>query len=178
MIPKSLTRCREIEYHASRILMLIRFAGSPFDDPRIRGRTLIAKLDFFLRYPKYLSKANEIRMQEMRIEFSEYELENVETRMIRYKYGPWDELYYEILAYLVAKNLVRVEVSDKIEYFGLTDKGAEIAEQLAQTTSWQQTAIRAGLLRKLFPKWSGNKLKEFIYTNFPEVVSLQFGQEI
>jgi hypothetical protein len=158
--------------------MLIRFAGSPHDNPRIRGRTLIAKFDFFLRYPKYLIRANEIRMQEMSIEFSEYELENVETRMIRYRYGPWDDLYYEILAYLVAKNLVRIEVEDKIEYFGLTEQGTEVAAQLAQTASWQQIAIRAGMLRKLFPKWSGNKLKEFIYTNFPEVVSLQFGQEI
>lgn len=41
MSPETTIRLNEIEYHASRILILIRHSGSPLSNPRIKGRTLL-----------------------------------------------------------------------------------------------------------------------------------------
>src|SRR5690348_16157449 len=97
---KARFRDESLAFHAARVLLLIRFCGSPRDDrerqPGIRGRTLLTKLDFFLRYPNYLSSAVEIRAREQgRAERAPVgpELDNVESRMVRYLYGPWDDIY-------------------------------------------------------------------------------------
>jgi len=46
-----------IPYHASRLLLVLRFAGRPVSAPRIEGRTKFVKLDFFVRYPQFLERA-------------------------------------------------------------------------------------------------------------------------
>jgi hypothetical protein len=57
------TRTTEnLAYHAGRLLLLISLCGKPRNMkseilPGIEGRTLLAKLDFFLRYPSYLRRA-------------------------------------------------------------------------------------------------------------------------
>jgi hypothetical protein len=44
------------EFHAARLLLLLRFYGrSPGGE--IAGRTKLAKLDFFVRYPRFLEAA-------------------------------------------------------------------------------------------------------------------------
>ncbi len=40
------------EFHAARLLLLLRYAGQ--DKGRIESLTKMAKLDFFVRYPKFL----------------------------------------------------------------------------------------------------------------------------
>jgi hypothetical protein len=177
------TTLTDIEYHAARVLLLIAQCGSPISTPATKGRTLLAKLDFFLRYPNYLSKAALIRTGKevgelLGEEIKDYERDNVETRMIRYKYGPWDNIYYPVLAYLIAKNLINVDVRQEVEYFTLTDEGKNVAEQISELQAFQVLALRASLLKKLFPRWNGTSVKEFIYENFPEVVSLPIGKEI
>jgi hypothetical protein len=74
---------QELTYHAARILLLIAFCGRPARNPFIKGRTLLAKLDFFLRYPAYLDKAVKIKLGTSLENLERYESENVETHMIR-----------------------------------------------------------------------------------------------
>ncbi len=38
---------QDIQYHAARLLILIGICGAPISAPKIKGRTLLAKLDFF-----------------------------------------------------------------------------------------------------------------------------------
>jgi hypothetical protein len=87
-----------IAYHAARLLILIRFCGKPRSDPNlypgVEGRTLLAKLDFFLRYPIYLKRAALILNNEDVSAITSDEINTVESRMIRYLYGPWDTVYY------------------------------------------------------------------------------------
>jgi len=49
-----------LAFHVSRLLILIGECGKPQDKsgklPAIQGRTLLAKLDFFMRYPNYLKR--------------------------------------------------------------------------------------------------------------------------
>jgi hypothetical protein len=173
----------EIEYHSARLLILIAYCGSPIKSPQIKGRTLLAKLDFFLRYPAYLDSAVRIRTGKGLEEFAdeeleEYELNNVETRMIRYKYGPWDNIYYTVLSYLISKDLITIEVKKNVEYFSLTESGKEIADVFSEHEAFRTLVKRAKILKKIFTGWSGTSVKEFIYKEFQEVVSLPLGKEI
>lgn len=178
IISKTAEQIRNIDYHASRLLILIAYCGRPLKTPAIKGRTLLAKLDFFLRYPTYLNQASQIQTGKTVDELLAYELNTVETRMVRYKYGPWDHIYYQVLAYLIAKNLIQIRVKKNVEHFALTAKGKEVVEQLSETNDYQRVIAKAIVLKRLFPNWSGSKLKDFIYTEFPEVVSLPLGEKI
>jgi hypothetical protein len=53
----------------------------------LEGRTKLAKLDFFLRYPEYLSRALEIRTARPAPETS-MSTGALERGMIRYRFGP------------------------------------------------------------------------------------------
>jgi len=175
---ETVERIQKINYHAARLLVLIAYCGSPVKSPWIKGRTLLAKFDFFLRYPAYLDKAARIRTNQGLEELMDYEINNVEARMIRYKYGPWDNVYYSILAYLIAKDLIVVEVRRNVEYFGLTELGQETVRKISETEAFQTLIVRAKVLKKLFPGWLGSSVKSFIYEHFPEIISLPLGKEI
>jgi hypothetical protein len=162
-----------IEFHASRILFLLKYAGSS-RNPRIIGRTKIAKSDFFVRYPTYLEKAAMILKQETP-HFSEVYI--VESRMIRFKYGPWDEKYYDVFAYLVSKGMIEIEPSEKGDIFILTNKGKAAVEEL-EGPEFDEIVERCKLVGKLFRSKSGTYMKKFIYFNFPEVVGKKVGEEI
>ena len=77
MTPKTIVEEKQqINYHATRILLLIAFAGSPKNTPMIKGRTLLAKFDFFLRYPAYLGRAVKIRTGRELEDLLDYEINN------------------------------------------------------------------------------------------------------
>jgi hypothetical protein len=174
-----------IAYHAARLLILIRSCGKPKGSasalPGIAGRTLLAKLDFFLRYPGYLKKARTI-LRKGDVKDAELlsppEAASIESRMIRYFYGPWDHIYYPTLAYLIGKSLLRVDSKRQIEVFRLTPKGFDVAEQLSATGEYLDLAERAQIVHALFHAYTGNGIKIFIYEHFPEVVGRKLGQVI
>ena len=173
-----------LAYHAARLVLLIRWSGKPRKSrsarlPGIEGRTLWAKLDFFLRYPAYLKLAAQILEQS----FSDEELglvpddetRSVESRMVRYLYGPWDHIYYPVLAYLIGKNLVTVELNRNVEVFRLTQEGMELADRLSTDPAYISLVQRANTAYRLFNKYSGTRLKDFIYEYFPEIVNREIG---
>src|SRR5437588_2238107 len=113
-----------LAYHASRLLLLISLCGKPRKPtvkseklPGIEGRTLLAKLDFFIRYPVYLKRAAKLLHTEISDEdlglATDEEMHSVESHMVRYLYGPWDHIYYSALAYLIGKGLIVVEKNDR-----------------------------------------------------------------
>lgn len=178
-----------LAYHAGRILLLILLCGkpkgkSPEKLPGIEGRTLLAKLDFFLRYPAYLRQAAKLLNKEV----SEYDLglfssgeeHSIEAQMIRFFYGPWDHIYYITLAYLIGKKLITVEKSDirGTEIFRLTERGQFVGTQIAEDSNYKDLALRASTVYRLFSTYNGNRLKEFIYKNFPEIVGRKIGSTI
>lgn len=174
-----------LAFHAARVLLLIHRCGSPRGErerlPGLRGRTLLAKLDFFLRYPSYLRKAVEVRAEDQgRAEEAPVgpDVDAVESRMVRYLYGPWDELYYAVLSYLIGKRLIVVEVLRGVETFRLTERGRDTAEKLAADPAYATVVRRAGILARIFPRFGGTQLKQFIYEHFPEIVSRKIGSAI
>ncbi|MEM7114355.1 MAG: hypothetical protein AAF614_18110, partial [Chloroflexota bacterium] len=107
-----------LELHAARILLLLKHAGGKRgkNKGRIVGRTKLAKLDFFVRYPTYLAKAQNTATDPSK-------LPRPDSPMIRYKYGPWDDKYYNVFALLISRGLVSITPSKDGDNFMLTERG-------------------------------------------------------
>lgn len=119
--------------HLGRLLILFNiFSGTSGTSP-VNGITKLAKLDFLLRYPLYLKKALEKRNGTKKsieqINIKEYEKKSVESKMIRYRYGPWDFLYNQLINVLVAKGLIQLSKIGNMISFVLSLKGFEISKK-------------------------------------------------
>lgn len=161
-----------LEFHAARLLLLIYFSRGT--TKKIEGRTKLAKMDFLIRYPTYLAEAARIKSISASIKTTA----RPESRMIRYKYGPWDANYYNIFAYVVAKGFIDIEpTKSKGDVFWLTNKGEFAAEEL-QGPEFEELKKRCLLVHKLFGDVSGNTIKAFIYKYFTEIIDQPMGAEI
>ncbi|WP_328967515.1 hypothetical protein [Streptomyces sp. NBC_00239] len=166
----------EAHYHEARVLLLIdRFTGVK---KGLEGLTKLAKLDFLLRYPAMLERL----LAEDGIPWPDgaqptsAERLSVESRMTRYKYGPWDHRYYTVLGSLAARDLITYGGTDRAE-FRITASGAVAAAMLAETDEWSVVAKRITLLKKHFNK-SGTTLKTLIYDRLPDAVDRPWRTEI
>lgn len=169
---------RSDAFHLSRLLILIdTFAGAD-QSGTIEGITKLAKLDFLLRYPANLERA--LRYRGVNPELARvkpYEMRNVESKMIRFRYGPWDFRYRRLLNLLVAKGLAHISVSGRTIHIGVTALGHATATKLADDDSFIDLKMRSNLIRTHFPM-SGTYLMKFIYRVFPELLTLKYGEVI
>lgn len=172
---------REAEYHQARVLLLINaLAGK---SGVLDGLTKLAKLDFLLRYPVFLEELAESGVGSLHLDDetrpTPEERSAVESRMMRYKYGPWDDRYYGIIGGLVGRGLVEY-VPGKRGNVTLrpTDGGRALAGLLATDPAWRRTAARCGILRRAFARTTGNALKDLIYDRLPDVVDRPHRTEI
>jgi hypothetical protein len=153
-------------------MLLIFYAGDKKHS--IEGRTKLAKLDFFVRYPAYLTRAAQLKgvKPEIRTQLTP------ESKMMRYRYGPWDSKYYDIFAYLVAKEFVEIQPTRAHgDAFRLTTKG-EAAIQMLDGPEFNEIVERCRFVKKLFGKVAGNTIKDFIYQHFANIVDQSLGTEI
>ncbi|MFI7049114.1 hypothetical protein ACWDR1_35065 [Streptosporangium sandarakinum] len=167
---------REAHYHEARILLLISHFTT--DKSSLSGLTKLAKLDFLLRYPAMLERLLPDGEASWPAGTAPTEPERlaVESRMTRYKYGPWDQRYYSILGSLAARGLITYGDSARAE-FRVTPQGAAAATALAATPEWAVVADRIRLLKKHFNK-SGSALKNLIYDRLPDAVDRPWRTEI
>ncbi|OYQ67403.1 hypothetical protein B9G53_01240 [Pseudanabaena sp. SR411] len=159
----------------ARILLLIN--GFTTKTKSLEGRTKLAKLDFLLRYPSFMQRALSIKNPEQTMNVSQEEELNIESRMIRYRYGPWDPSYYAILGKLIGKGLIEIVPNQHGISYRTTENGQRIANALAKEDSWSETRIRIKLLKQNF-NITGTNLKKFIYEHFPEVTGAKWGDEL
>ncbi len=167
---------QEAHYHEARVLLLIdRFTGPKRG---LDGLTKLAKLDFLLRYPAMLERllVEDGIAWPVGAEPTSSERLSVESRMTRYKYGPWDHRYYTVLGSLAARDLIAYGARDRAE-FRITASGAVAAAMLAETDEWAVVAKRIALLKKHFNK-SGTTLKTLIYDRLPDAVDRPWRTEI
>ena len=158
----------------ARLLVLID--AFSFKNKVLEGRTKLAKLDFLLRYPMYYARALRIRRPEAP-EVAVESSPDVETRMVRYRYGPWDPAYFALLGRLIGKGLVeQVPFARGIGY-RVTSKGREVAKAIQEEPAWSDVSKRANVLRRYF-NLSGASLKKFIYKHCPEVTQARWGDPL
>ncbi|WFC42282.1 hypothetical protein [Pseudoxanthomonas sp. SE1] len=165
------------ELHEARILLLLN-AFDTAEQGAIEGLTKLAKLDFLLRYPVMLDRALATKGKTTReVLLEDHERQSVESEMVRYRFGPWDHRYREILNVLVAKGLAKVSVEGRKVVIFLTPRGRDVAGRLASEPEFEQYSRRAGLLKRNFNLTATNLMK-FIYQTFPEVISLRTNEAI
>lgn len=152
-----------LEFHAARLLLLFRCCGTA---GRIDGLTKMAKLDFFVRYPQFFDKACKVLGLP-----SESVTRSVESSMIRFHYGPWDDRYYHVLAYLEARNLLSVSKSNQAFTLALTEQGKQVAGNLAKDQAFATLVEQMKRVKKALGSKAGSGLKKLIYQIFEQEVA-------
>jgi hypothetical protein len=164
--------------HEARLLLLLRQQAEK-GAGTVNGITKLAKMDFLLRYPLYLERALRERYKRPpAVVMQPYERNTVESRMIRFRYGPWDRRYRRWIGLLVAKGLVDSFVTGRTVHVGLTARGRQIADKLAQQQEFNDLSARAEQVSKAVGAMSGSALKDLIYQVVPELSGMSWGEEI
>jgi hypothetical protein len=165
-----------------RLLLLIDAFSRP--NRSLEGRTKLAKLDFFLRYPSFFARALALRAGKRpsraaiaATKDAGEEGETIESRMVRYRYGPWDPAYFALLGRLIGRGLLEPVSEPRGIGYRTTETGAALADRVAETPEWAAIRQRAELLRQYFDI-TGEGLKEFIYAQFPEVSQARWGKAL
>jgi hypothetical protein len=160
-----------LEFHAARILLLISECGV---DGTIDSLTKLAKLDFFVRYPSFLQRISGDEDVSAHVSHRP-----VESSMVRFKYGPWDHRYYQLLPYLEGRGLIKVKENDKNIEFSITERGKEIAGLLGSQSAFSNLSEQMRQVKKNLGKKSGSALKKLIYKTFEaEVAKKHYGERI
>ena len=80
--------------HLARLMLILRSLAADSPETPLAGLTKLAKLDFLLRYPVFLERALQARhANATNVKTEDYERLSVESAMVRYRFGPWDERY-------------------------------------------------------------------------------------
>jgi len=160
-----------LEFHAARLVLLLQVCGT---HSRIDGLTKLAKLDFFVRYPQFFNE-----MCARLGVAATARTSSVESAMIRFHYGPWDQRYYHLLAYLEGKGLLRVRRDRNAYTFELTERGKQAADILVKKNSFAQIVAQMRSVKSVLGKKSGSALKRLVYDVFrDEVANKPIGEVI
>jgi hypothetical protein len=164
--------------HLARLLVLLRaFAGRGGTGP-IEGLTKLAKLDFLLRYPPYLERAlTAVGAPGERARVRDHERKSIESKMVRFRYGPWDHRYRRLINTLIARGLAYTEERGRTVIIGLTGAGVQLADRVSADEAFSDIASRARVLHRYFDR-GGTNLMRFVYQTFPGIASLRLNQEI
>ena len=166
------------DIHISRLLILINCFAGKNGNGKIKGLTKLAKLDFLLRYPVYLERALQTKNKDTsNLSIANYERRSVESKMVRYRFGPWDYRYRMFINLLVGIKAVWVKVEGKTVNIGITEEGQKIANKLIDSGVFTDTNTRSTILKRNFDIGAKN-LMMFIYETFPELSSMRYGKEI
>jgi len=169
------------DLHLARLLVLLRSAdkrGKSAPKP-VEGITKLAKLDFLLRYPVYLERAlAALNKSPADAAVLPRERTTVETKMIRFRYGPWDGRYRRWLSLLSSRGLITLSLSGRKIEIGLTDRGRTLADELGTLPAFQDFATRGTVVMKAVGTMSATKLKDFVYEIVPEITGMKWGAEI
>jgi hypothetical protein len=172
------------DLHLSRLLVLLgsadaRKTTAATKAKAVEGITKLAKLDFLLRYPTVLERALAARQKDPTAAgVTPRERDSIETKMIRFRYGPWDARYRRWLGLLTARGLVSLSVEGNTVQIGLTERGRELAASFRIDPLFTEQARRSDVMMKAVGGMSATQLKDFVYTVVPEIVSMKWGQEI
>jgi hypothetical protein len=164
----------------ARVLLLVDEFSRKTTGPRtLEGRVKLAKLDFLLRYPMHLATVLTTRGVKKAV-FDELEKQDspLESKMMRYRYGPWDPSYFAVLGSLVGRDLIYVVPAQGTSALGYrtTDRGATLAADLRSDGAFEDLIGRIRLLRRHLDV-SGETLKKLLY-QLPEVADATWHEDL
>lgn len=166
------------DLHEARLLLLLRQQADK-GDGTVNGITKLAKMDFLLRYPIYFERLlQKTRKRPPVVVMQPYERDTVESRMIRFRYGPWDHRYRRWIGLLVAKGLVDSFLAGRTVHVKVTARGRQIADQIAQRPDFADLNARTVQVSQAVGSMSGSGLKDLIYQVVPEITGMNWGEEI
>ncbi|WP_137819611.1 hypothetical protein [Pseudomonas sp. 2FG] len=164
--------------HMARLLMLLNAHAGKTNKP-VEGVTKLAKLDFLLRYPNCLERALVAKGKPTAPAcIQDFERTTIESKMVRFRYGPWDHRYRRWIALLVGKGLLHARVDGRTVKLWLTEVGHSAAHALEDAPDLEYLSARAGLVARTFGTMSGTALKNFVYATFPEIITMRWGDPI
>jgi hypothetical protein len=172
------------EFHLGRLLVLIRSLDLRRRTIATKARAVegimkLAKLDFFLRYPTCLERAfRRLGKPDAVLAIEGRERISIETKMIRFRYGPWDARYRRWLGLLSARGLVILALDGKTVTIGLTDRGRELADQFRAEPLFAAIVARGDAIADALGTMPATRLKDFVYDVIPELLDLRWGEEI
>lgn len=177
-LKKILDLDKNYDLHLARLMILISsLAGDKKKE--IKGITKLVKLDFLLRYPTVLERAIEkFGLSKEELSINNYERNSVESKMVRFRYGPWDHRYYQYLAILESQGLVNVKINNKTVEITITNKGSEVSDTLRNIKDLNDLVIRSEIINSKFGKYGPTKLKDMMYDLVPELHDMKFGEVI
>ena len=172
-------RFRALPEAEARVLLLIAaFTGQRSKLKTMEGRVKLAKLDFLVRYPKYLTRILQHRKVSDQIISSINAQENpLQNRMIRYRYGPWDPSYYAVLGSLIGRGLVEPVPIPKGIGYRATDLGRDAAELILHDETWADVHERIKLTKRHLDL-AGTTLKNLLYKAIPEMTNADWNEEL
>lgn len=160
-----------LEFHAARLVLLLKHCGVK---NRIDGLTKLAKLDFFVRYPGFFSKAAEAIGAKLTSATA-----SGDSSMVRYRYGPWDERYYHLLSYLESADLIDIDRLGTSYRVTLTPEGDAIATTISDHSSYASLVQHMKDVKSVMGSKGGTTLKNLIYELFEsEVAAKSLGEVI
>ena len=172
-------RFRALPEAEARVLLLITaFSGIRSRPRALEGRVKLAKLDFLLRYPKYLERILRHReVDENTIASIESEESPLQDRMIRYRYGPWDPSYYAVLGSLIGRGLVEAVPVPRGIGYRTTNMGRDVTESILSDGTWDEMNKRAKLAKRHLDL-AGTTLKRLLYETVPEMTDAEWQEKL
>lgn len=168
----------DLNLHLARLLILTSIILQKPDE-KITGITKLVKLDFLLRYPVALERALQSIQKPIEvINIRQHERDNVEAKMVRFKYGPWDPRYRRFLAILQGKGLVRVTSVERTVEIKITAKGTFVAQKLVEKSEFEDYVNRSKIIKSNFSNLSAMRLKNLMYELIPELKEMDLGEII
>ncbi len=175
---------RNDDFHLARLLVLLRSADLRKSKASTKGRAVegimkLAKLDFLARYPTALERVlTALGKDPASALVQPRERTSIETKMIRFRYGPWDARYRRWLGLLASRKLITLILEGNTIAIGLTSNGREIADRIRRAPAYRDLGVRSDIILSAVGNMRGTKLKNFIYDTIPEILDMKWGQEI
>lgn len=165
--------------NTSRILILVStFSAKKSSSSEIINFSHLAKIDFLLRYPTVLRKALLIKGKSLRgLVIEKYEEKNIESEMIRFAFGPWDNGYREFIRMLSSKGLVEFGYDRSGSGISCTDLGQEVCERFIKQELFTPFFDRCKIIKSRL-SYSERNLNELIYQSHPQIITLKSEENI
>ena len=163
----------------SRLLILFDSYFQKRNNEYIEGTTKVVKLDFLLRYPTTLEKALQAKkLATKSIDVKKHERELVESTMIRYRFGPWDDRYWSILSTMESLDLIQITKINGVTSFKITGTGRDVVRQLDNFEIFSDYSKRSKIVISNFGKLTAKNLVKKVYELRPELRNMKHGEEI